>query len=228
MSNMWGSWTASKIIAPSGAAMAAVLPTGVGPATTFDPAHNTNAILSNSNRTITAAITTNLGCYSIARTVPNQKVYVEATINLLTYSCNIGFGSDNTLGSRSDGSSVTPTPGFEAIQAGFFSDLDSPDHGVSWSATSAISGSQIDVALDLSINRVWYRLNNSAWNPAMSGTQDPATGQGGLRVVISVGNPQLLYFFCGEDANAGEGWTARFAVSDWLHTPPVGFSQLSA
>lgn len=193
------------------------------PATTFDPLHNTNATLTNGNLTATLLGGGNppLGVYSIAHSTSGQNVYVEVTVDLVTFGASIGFGNDNTVTGRFPGI-ASPSTGWIVQTNGIFSCQDSVDAGAGITPTFG-TGDQIDVAISTSLNKFWVRVNNGAWNSVQGGTQDPATGAGGV-TFSPVAGP--YYYFAGQDAVNNDGFTARFSSSSWLHAAPAGFTQL--
>jgi hypothetical protein len=193
-------------------------------ATTFDPAHNTNATLSPDKLTANATGTANFGVYSIAPTTANQKAYVEFTVTTLVPGDPfiIGFGNDNTITGRFPGSNVSPSHGFATNGGAQFNCLDSADNATAILLSAIVQGDLVDVAVDTANSKFWMRVNNGGWNAGQGGTQDPATNQGGVTYSPVTGP---FYFFVGIDATAGDGGTVRFSSTSWLHTPPSGFTQ---
>jgi len=165
-----------------------------------------------------------MGVYSIATTTARQKVYVEFTLTTQIPGDTfiMGFGNDNTITGRFPGSDSSPTHGF-VVAGSTFHCFDSVDHNTTLLPALVAQGDLIDVAADITNSKFWVRVNNGAWNPSVGGTQDPATNQGGV-TFSPVAGP--FFFFIGIDASTGDGGTARFSSSSWVHTAPSGFTQL--
>ena len=99
--------------------------------------------------------------------------------------------------------------------------------GAVWvnNAASAVSlgtisnGQRIDVAVDLSLRRIWFRKDGGNWNN--SGTADPATDAEGLDF-----NPIALspcIGLGGTSSNSAHNVTANLGGSSFGGTPPAGF-----
>ncbi len=194
-------------------------------ATTFDPSHKTHCTLSGGNLTAlhSGGGNTDLNAFSVDTTTASQKVYGECNCVQLTYGGQVGFSADNTSSSRND-SFPSTSAGCLVASSGILLDQDSLDHTSSF-IPSWTAGDNIDIAFDVGNNKMWFRKNNGAWNASHAGSQDPATNQGGARVVAGSGP---FYFFIGSDAVDGDGFTATFASASWARTAPSGFTELAA
>ena len=197
-------------------------------ATTWNSADKTtNLNLSNSDRTVTYGIAsnTNEGIRSVAATAASQLVYIEHVIGTISTSWVIGFATSVpalTTGGNIVGASPTRCFGF--VASGAFQCADSPDHTGAGIASLA-SGDRIGIAFNTVTAKAWARKNGGAWNSAVGGSQDPATGDGG-RVVAVTGSP--YHAWVGMDANTGDVFTTNFATDSWSDAAPSGYTQLAA
>ncbi|MEI9966587.1 MAG: hypothetical protein WDN67_03030 [Candidatus Moraniibacteriota bacterium] len=70
------------------------------------------------------------------------------------------------------------------------------------------------VAFDTTLSKVWFGVNGT-WSG--SGTQNPATGQGGISVPLDKYYPHVA-------ADKNDVLTVNFGATAFAHTPPAGFS----
>lgn len=74
------------------------------------------------------------------------------------------------------------------------------------------------IAVDLTANLFWVRLNGGAWNGG--GSADPATGVGGYTMTGLAAGP---YFPAASFVTAGDVWTGNFGASAYAQTRPSGY-----
>lgn len=199
------------------------------PATAFDPATAFGQLAFASGNTNVSHIgggNTNDGVWTVSGTTTNQKVYVESTLGGLTFSIQLGFSNTKGTTDRFGGSQASPTKGWIiTLGNGNFICTDSANTGGNTIA-GMTAGDTIDYAFDTGSLTAWVRKNGGAWNASVGGTQDPATGQGGLAATITGGGP--YFFFYGADGANGDQVTATFASGSWARSAPAGFNQLAA
>lgn len=191
-------------------------------ATTWNASDQLGVTVSNAGRTATktAAGNTNTGIRSIDHTVTNQQVYVEHLVGQKTFSFYFGFSTVSASLSGPAGSN-TPSAAFFLSSAGGFTCQDSVNTGTIVTAAWG-NGDRIDVAFDTGTALVWFRLNGGSWNPSVAGTQNPATGQGGMAVPFA--GP--YYANWGADNNTGDNITSNFDSANWVGAAPSGFTKL--
>ncbi len=94
--------------------------------------------------------------------------------------------------------------------------------GATYTLPTYTDGDNIGVAVDLNNKLLWYRKNGGAWNSGVAGTQDPATGQGGLNIAplpsLNLYPTQSVY------NNSNESGTINVGASTFAYTAPSGFS----
>lgn len=202
---------------------------GGGPGTTWNPADFSagggSGAFSNSNRTVTCTDGNHfLNGRSVAAAVSNQKVYVEHHIDVMTFSWTLGFSTIATVlaGAGSLPGSTTPSTAFYLLVNGIFHCDDSVNAGASITS-SAAAGDGVDCAFDTGAGKAWFRVRGLAWNDQLAGTQDPATGQGG--VAIPFAGP--YYAIYGGDVQSPDAITSAFASADWARSAPNLFTPLA-
>jgi len=79
-------------------------------------------------------------------------------------------------------------------------------------------GNVICVAIDLTAQTIWMRVNGGNWN--LSGTADPATGVGGVSFAGINAGP---YFPAISSSDNGSIATANFGATAYAQTAPSGF-----
>lgn len=195
---------------------------GGGAATTwnqFDKA--SNAVLSGGDLTLTNNAGSPRACArSMASLAANQKCYYEIVINTLGFSILVGFANSSESLTAFTGTS-SPTNAGATSEGGTYFDTDSANAGFTTLPSAAIAGDTICVALDSSVNKIWFRKNNGIWNN--SAPADPATNTGGLDFTIQAGS----VFAIGDAGDNSDSLTAKFASASWTFTAPSGFTQLA-
>jgi hypothetical protein len=151
-------------------------------------------------------------------TAPNQKVYVEVTVNATTFGCGLGFINGST--SLTHGwEFLSPTQGFGIYSNGNYRDGAGPNDNTTV-LSSFGAGDRIGIAFDSGAGKAWFRKNNGAWDSVIGGSQDPATGAGGIAIATLAG-PYFLATDC--DAVNGDGVTAAFEAP-FTDTAPSGYT----
>lgn len=82
---------------------------------------------------------------------------------------------------------------------------------------SIANGNTLCIAVDFGAKKAWFRKNGGNWNN--SGTNDPATGVGG----VSFG-PSGPYYAVAASSNGATSYTANFGASTFSFTKPSGFT----
>jgi hypothetical protein len=181
----------------------------------FDPATVTNTTLSNGNLTAThAAATTNDGARVVAPAATTGKSYFEITrvsgisgdgIGLVTVAGTYG----NVLGGTNCTISFTTSGNI------------SSNNGASGKNIAALPvGTVIGLAVDLTARKAWFRKNAGLWNGLAAGSENPATGLGGVVMAPTVGFLPVVGFGAGA---GGESYTANFGATAFANAAPSGF-----
>lgn len=193
-----------------------VWPLPVTPAATFDPASVSNTALSNSNLTVTHSNTTPNAGARVAPVKSTGKYYFEATFVAST-------GSGDAVGLLT--------------QAGLYSDMVSNLNCVEVTKSSNIvsnntssgkniggafgNGTTVGVAVDLDARKAWMRNGAGNWNGLAIGSENPATGLGGVVVAPTVPFSPVVFFSAG--GTAGDVFTANFGATAYVAAAPAGF-----
>lgn len=180
-----------------------VSPYSFGPppvALTWNPADydSSRLALSNGNRTLTRNSASS-GAYSYARGLYSKsagKLYFEIALNtMISTSASVaGLALSTALLFSTSVNNAGANSCFVLGTTGEFW----TNNATSVTPIAACtSGDVICVAVDLALQKVWFRKNGLAWNTGVGGTQDPASGQGGISLPVStgwgVGNPIFPY-----------------------------------
>lgn len=83
-----------------------------------------------------------------------------------------------------------------------------------------VDGDIVHLAVDLTAELIWFRVNNGNWNA--NGSADPATGVGGFSFATTVDGG--AYFPMATVSVAGNSNTLRASASEFTGTVPSGFS----
>ncbi len=153
---------------------------------------------------------------SIASTSTGLKYYevtLGAGVNAYDHAVGLGNSSANlTAGPGSpDTNSIAYYNGDANIYAG--------GGTAGASGLTAAPGDNISVAVDLSNNAIWVRLNCGSWNN--SGTANPSTNTGGIGGISGVAKP---WFVLGYGGANGVVNTFNFGATAYSCTPPSGSS----
>lgn len=189
---------------------------------------NAADVLSNANLTVTQNGSDGVYCPTVAtESFTSGKYYWELHCDTMG-----GPDSNDMLAGIANASYTTGDnnyPGVDTNSFGWFHTI--PYDGTGGTITNGTgtsgniagfkTGSRLDFALDITNRLFWGRVDGGAWNVGATGTQDPASGQGGIAIpagVFTGGISPVASTFGTSDA-----WTAHFAQSDWVGTAPTGF-----
>jgi hypothetical protein len=108
------------------------------------------------------------------------------------------------------------------------------NHGIGWSGDGTVymngvgvaaiqtwaQGDTLCFAIDFDLELIWFRTNGGNWNNAAIGSQNPATGTGGIDFSASNGP----YFAMVSLRTNGENNTTNFGGSAFAQAVPSGFT----
>lgn len=188
--------------------------------------------LSNGNRTILRN-TLRAGSYDVAfgsKSRTAGKLYYELVIDFTnTTNSPVAVGLALTSAPLSWSSGVAGTPAAGMVWSA--SGTGSVYTGGAVMATPlplAVTGDVVCVAADLALQLAWWRINGGAWNSLLAGTQDPASGQGGIALPVSagwgVGAAVWPYEAIRRNNGTGGQTTLNGTVAQFAQAVPAGFS----
>jgi hypothetical protein len=170
-----------------------------------------NVTLSNSNLTVTG--TSSAGGVTGYTSQSGGKYYMEFAATNLT-------GSETAVGCCKTGSTLsTLYNGTGGIAVGSSGTIDYNGSSSGDSLGSISNGAIICMAVDLTNQEVWFRVNNGNWNG--SGTANPATNTGGISVSGLFSGNSVYPFVAANSASAVV--TANFGASSFTYSVPSGF-----
>jgi hypothetical protein len=178
-------------------------------ATTLDPNRKTNQTLSGGNLVATS---TGAGGALASRTVTG-KHYFEAVITTLTGTPSVGlctsqYATTAVQGAATSSLAYKPS-GIVVI------------NGATVATISAyVQGDRIGVAVDPTLQQVWFRVNNGNWNN--NALNDPATGVGGIDYTSMALSTLIAAIYA---SLTGSVWTMKFSTP-FTDTAPAGFGSL--
>ena len=199
-----------------------VYPVVIPPVTsgTLNPADkHSDIVLSNANRT---AMKINTGWRAVRSTTSRTtgKHYFEV-------------GIDNTSGTTSAGiglatANLANYPGSDTLGLGVFTDGNLYQNGVSSAlvGTTLVTSDVMCFAFDLDSRKLWVRKNGGAWNGALAGVQNPATGEGGVTLQAGINIALGVFAMVGIQSTTDIS-TARFASLGFTYVRPVGYNALN-
>ena len=183
--------------------------------------------LTNSNLTFTQGSSTGVYTPFIGlNSVSTGKWYWEYIITTCATDSDIAFGFANTSQTFADGDYM----GITTNSIGWF-------HFIPYDGTGAFEENSVTtfgliagfrqgdvtaIALDLVNHKWWGRVNGGAWNVGSSGTQDPATNQGGRAIPSSVYASPVAP--AANTNSFGDVVTGRFTSASWSGVAPTGFA----
>lgn len=138
----------------------------------------------------------------------------------------------------SDGSDGSPSIGF-GIKGANLDPADTGDIGVIilLSGEVWVNGSKVatgtgmvlanttvaGVAVDFTNSLIWFTVDGTHWNSSSSGTNNPATGVGGLSFSAFAGPFFAQCSWTGSAGSHTRAWTANFGASALSYSVPAGF-----
>lgn len=118
--------------------------------------------------------------------------------------------------------------GHTAASLGYYSDTGNvyglANDTVYTTLAAPLLNGNIDVAVDTIIKKLWFRLNNGGWLNAAIGSQNPATGLGGISLAALSGTPIYPAFTLADPGNAS---LAAFSSGSWPYAAPAGFTEVN-
>jgi hypothetical protein len=197
--------------------------------TTWNPSDDSGVTLSGSNTIATA----NNGANGGARGTTSHstgKWYIEYVIHHPTQN-NVNPG----LSASGGGFEGTSNSTLIATLAVSGATISTPAGGFSPGFSALADGDVVSVAVDLTGNLIWFRVNGGNWNG--SGTANPATGTGGFSTAngsggFNGGSPGIFPYITSQGGfsppNAGAtvvpltfSFTVPTGFAGWDATPPV-------
>lgn len=198
----------SNNVVPSGVAIGTPIGTisvstnATASGTTWDPAYsatnpNSNLTYSTDLQTVTGAGITGFSSTRSNTTQLLQKNYFRTTFNGLTNNMLIGVALGSavpTLPAGSTGSlGYNPSNGTVGLN----------NIGVIATIGTAVSGDNIDTAIDAINGKAWFRVVHGGvaggWNNDVVANQNPSTNTGGLNVAAITGNALFIFYTSGFD-----------------------------
>jgi hypothetical protein len=190
--------------------------------TTWNPADldAANIVLSGGNLTASRS-TFNPGTSSGVRAIASHssgKYFAEFSIGSDSNDnlwLGIATGSVPVSGSTSNPSSIAGNIGISDDTVVWYdgSNIGSID---AWSTV----GDVVDVAVDLTAQLLWVRVNGANWNS--NPANDPATGTGGIS--FSAAPSGVPYFSISWLLNNGLAVTGNFGATAYTYAAPAGFA----
>ena len=168
----------------------------------------------------TNLIMTNTGTGSV-------RSIASASTGLKHYEVTLGAGVnayDHAVGLGNSSASLTAGPGSPDTNSIAYYNGDANIYAGGGTAGSTglsatAPGDVISVAVDLSNNAIWVRLNCGNWNN--SGTADPSTNTGGVGGISGVSKPWYVLGYGGANGVVN---TFNFGATAYSCTPPSGAS----
>jgi hypothetical protein len=196
-------------------------------AATIDPAVTPAGVtLSGGNLTATNTLSAWVGTRS---TGPHTsgKWYAELTVNTLGGTNAFGFGICDASETLASGFII----GSDTHGIIMYNNLGGPTSGVFYNGGVVgsigtplpVAGAVVGVALDMTLKKIWfYNPSAGQWNGAAIGSQNPATGTGGIDVttILAAGNVYLAIAL----SNSGAVVTLNAGASAFSNAVPSGFS----
>jgi hypothetical protein len=178
-------------------------------ATVLDSNAKTNQTLSGGNLVATSS---GAGAALATRRVTG-KHYFEATITTLAGTPSVGFATQTYVTSAVEGASTTSLAyrpsGIVVVNAVTLATI-----------ATYVQGNRIGVAIDPTLQQVWFRVNNGNWNNNVA--NDPATGVGGIDYSSMTLNVLIPAIYASVTATV---WTMIFSTP-FTDTAPTGFTSL--
>jgi len=194
---------------------------GVLPPVTFNTVWNTadksaNVTLTNASLTASASSASNCAVRGTASKATG-KYYFEVTSTGTISASGIGLATAAANLSTAQ-TAVGPIVFVNATNGIIF--LNGGSIGGVTNTPPAASGDVTLIAVDLTLQRIWFRRNNTLWNNSVPA--DPATNTGGLDIssVFGAAAAFPLVTF----GSTGLNHTANFGASAFAFAAPAGFT----
>lgn len=181
--------------------------------TTFDPNNKQGVTLSGGNLIATNSSAADNGVKGVSLKT-SGKLYFEMAFSALT-------GADSGGGVCGTGANFASLGADASRGALQFKNGAIYVNGVTNVNGGSISGQTLCVAVDLTNNKIWFRVNGGNWNNDVIGNQNPATNTGGKDISAITGNGLLIL---ASVTAASETCTLNAGASAFAQTAPSGFS----
>jgi SPRY domain len=185
-------------------------------ATTFDPAH-TAADLTLSGGNLTATHTTAARGCTRSITTGSGKKYFELFVTAVDNAASTVIGIANAA------MALSSFPGLDLDGYGMAFDGQVYSGGVSVAnlALGIVAGDRICVAVDFTAEKIWFRKNGDAWNPALTTElHDPTDPLTGFNFSATNAGP---YYACLALRQIPDACTINFGATAYTHTVPAGY-----
>lgn len=184
-------------------------------ATTWDPAKKDASItLSNGNLTATGTLATDRSVLSTLSHVTTGKYYFEILINAAS------GGGLEVIGLGNASTALGNFLGFTVNSIGWLRDNRViSNNSLITNINTWTTGDTLSVAVDLTAQLIWFRVNAGNWNN--NGSANPATGVGGISISGMAAGP---YFAAYTSGAINSQATANFGGSAFAQSVPSGFS----
>lgn len=188
---------------------------------TFDSATATNVTLSNGDLTATHTNTTTGSGVRVASASAKTtgKYYFEVTTVA-------GHGSGDAIGIMA---TTTSYNNMTAANPDTYGEVLRNSGVILYSGSNSFKtlatffpGDVCGVAVDLTARLIWYRRNGGNWNGLAIGSENPATGTGGV-TITGTGAYVPAVAFGGGGTAASDAFTANFGATSFANAAPSGF-----
>lgn len=189
---------------------------GGGATTTWNPSDKDAAIsLSNGNLTATGVSTAFSGVRAVASASSGKK-YWEIHVDTLNATSQVSTGMGIATTSFSFPAGYTDGASWFSTGAIYVSGVNTVNTGLSWA-----QGDTLCLAVDISNNLLWVRVNGGSWN---NGTDDPATAVGGINISTRGAGALFAIANVGTSGVSGNDvFTANFGGTAYAQTQPSGY-----
>jgi hypothetical protein len=205
------------LISPLSAAAVVSVPTA------FDASdHSANITFTDSNRTVSYSGTTTDAAARCTTYKSSGQFYFEFTVN------NTLTGGDAGGGIAQAGATLANIANISSLSSIVFRSGNIWSNGTnSGKALGSIAtlGTIIGVAVDLTNNKIWYRIAPSGnWNGLAIGSENPATNTGGVTLVPGSGMTPAATFGGTSGTNVPNNFSFNFGQAAFNGTVPSGFT----
>ncbi len=206
----------SMLLLGAGGKGAASAPPFIG--ASFDGVTSSQVTLSNGNLTATVnSSTNNIGARSTALK-STGKYYFEMTATKITGN-SMGFGMLTAAGTYVNMINDA-TNCLEVIPTGT---IISNNSSTGRTTGAYVTGDVLCFAVDLGTRKGWVRKNGGNWNGLAIGSENPATGTGGVTILPTVSFSPAVAFGGGAPPITEAG-TGNFGSTAFAQSVPSGFT----
>jgi hypothetical protein len=189
------------------------------PTTTWSPTDKSAAITLSSGNLTATSTGTGLSAVRATSAMASAKYYWEVTVGAVNGSslqpsigiANASMALNNYVGSDTNSVAIVTSGGVL---------LNAASLGAIGAFTA---GDVMDVAVDTTAKKIWFRKNGGNWNNDVIANQNPALGVGGMSF-SSITGP---YFPATSGQNSpNSAVTVNFGATAFASTPPAGFGTM--